>query len=419
MSITKIGSLKNRLFPGLGRIYVYIIPVLITRLLSYDLFLVPYMSRYVSLDYIGLSYTITFAIGPIVTLAYGRLIDSRGRLLGLLISMAMALVSQISVVELSSSKSLALGLALFSIVGLSLAANWIMMALRILVSDATTGNKRAQSWGWLLSTLSIVRPAASIVAGFLAAIDYRLLFVAAGGLFATASVIYFVLILYRRNKTTSQPLPTQRKGLLSEFRQLLSLVRNRNVLLYMIIVSIEAPYFSIEYQTLYLVNVLGVDTRVLGIAFAGSSIISIFSPILGGHLARKIGMKRGMLVGQLVLGTSVLSYVLASRPEHVFVIEVLAGFVPLYWPSRDMYVLGFIPDKMKGQVLSVQNLFFSIVLTPAPYLGSILWLGVSPQSVFILDILLTALSSGLTLSLATLGREHETQHVEASEVASG
>jgi hypothetical protein len=59
--------------------------------------------------------------------------------------------------------------------------------------------------------------------------------------------------------------------------------------------------------------------------------------------------------------------------------------------------------------LSVQNLFFSIVLTHAPYLGSVLWLGLGPQSVFILELALTAISALLTISLSSRRTDGETE----------
>jgi MFS family permease len=184
----------------------------------------------------------------------------------------------------------------------------------------------------------------------------------------------------------------------------------------MVIVSIEAPYFSIQFQTLYLVDVLGADPRLLGLSSALSSVIAIFSPIAGGHISNRIGLKRAMLVGQLTLGASVLAYIIAATPESVLPIMILAGLVPIYWPARDMYILSFVSENMKGKVVSLQNLFFSLAVAPAPSIGGLWWVSIGPRWVFGLDLVLTIVASILTLSLASLAAPRKKAGAEAVSV---
>jgi MFS family permease len=164
------------------------------------------------------------------------------------------------------------------------------------------------------------------------------------------------------------------------------------------------------------VDVLGADPRLLGLSSALSSVIAIFSPIAGGHISNRIGLKRAMLVGQLTLGASVLAYIIAATPESVLPIMILAGLVPIYWPARDMYILSFVSENMKGKVVSLQNLFFSLAVAPAPSIGGLWWVSIGPRWVFGLDLVLTIVASILTLSLASLAAPRKKAGAEAVSV---
>jgi MFS family permease len=204
-----------------------VFPILIARLVSYDLFFVPSIARHVSVEMIGLSYSVASAVNPLMTMVYGRLLDTRGRMHGLLVSTVLASGSLLLAGRLELVGPNTFLVAGISIVGIALASNWIMMTLRIVVSDIC-GDDVARSWGWVLSALSLIRPVAAFLTGFLAAVDYGLVLLLAGVLYLGCSSIYALLLFRGRSAQRSAPAAASLSKLVSEFRQLISLLRNKS-----------------------------------------------------------------------------------------------------------------------------------------------------------------------------------------------
>ncbi len=151
----------------------------------------------------------------------------------------------------------------------------------------------------------------------------------------------------------------------------------------MVLISIYLPYYS------YQLKATEIEVGLIG---AASGIPYIFIPFVAGNLSDKIGRKKGLIVGTLIVLICYILFFLISSPLIFIPVRVIEGVGwSFVWPSMEAILGG---DKRK---LQVYNIMWGIGATVAPYLGGTFYQIFGAKNILLLTI-------GLMLSAILLSR---------------
>lgn len=396
-----------------------IMPMVATKFVSYTLFLTPYVGSYVPIEVLGVAFTLVGFIDLVVGFWLGHFIDTRGRFPGLLLMffLASASLSMLSFMDPLKYPGylrmllllIAMAMALISLTGLTL-------VFSAMISDAVPKELLPSVWGWYNSLVNLVYIVSPIVTGFIASMSYRLMFLLALVLHLAALLIY--LCLYVANPEVRAAMKRVRReehgSLVQELIGFAKAIRDRSVLLFLVIYSFEAPYLSMRFIRLYVVNTLRVPPEIFGLAVGVGSAVGVATPLLGSAVTKRIGYRRAITLGQVLLFTWIISYAFASEPWHIFVIEALRALTLIYYPARDSYLMALMPPEVRGRILSIQNIAFQLATIPAPIMGAAVWSGLGPRYVFIFDALIVVALAVLAQLLKEAIPKVERLHISTS-----
>lgn len=65
----------------------------------------------------------------------------------------------------------------------------------------------------------------------------------------------------------------------------------------------------------------------------------------------------------------IISYMFASEPWHIFVIEALRDLTTMYYLARDSNLVALMPPEVRGRVLPIRNIVFQLTTLLAPLSG--------------------------------------------------
>ena len=142
----------------------------------------------------------------------------------------------------------------------------------------------------------------------------------------------------------------------------------------MVLTSIYIPYYA--YQ-------LGATEIEVGLIGASAGIPYAFIPFLAGRLSDKIGRRKGLLSGIIVVSLCYIMYLLIYYPSLFILIRVVEGIGwSFVWPSME----AMIGDSKRR--LQVYNIMWGLGATIAPYLGGSLYQFYGAKNVLLLSIFL-------------------------------
>ncbi|MBC7092159.1 MAG: MFS transporter, partial [Nitrososphaeria archaeon] len=169
----------------------------------------------------------------------------------------------------------------------------------------------------------------------------------------------------------------------------------------MVLTSIYIPYYA--YQ-------LGATEIEVGLIGASAGVPYIFIPFLAGRLSDKIGRKKGLLSGIVVVSLCYIMYILIYHPSLFILIRVVEGVGwSFIWPSME----AIIGDSKRR--LQVYNIMWGFGATIAPYLGSSLYQFYGAKNVLLLSILLMIVS----FIFSIIGKEEMTLKNRANKEYKG
>jgi len=156
----------------------------------------------------------------------------------------------------------------------------------------------------------------------------------------------------------------------------------------MVLTSIYIPYYS--YQ-------LGATEIEVGLIGAAPGITYIFMPFLAGRLSDKVGRKKGLIAGVMIV---LVCYIL------IFLVPNTAVFIPLraleglgwsfVWPSMEAVLGGDV------RRLHLYNIMWGFGAAVAPYLGGVFYQTFGARDILLFSISLMIISA----FLAEIGKEN-------------
>ncbi len=262
-------------------------------------------------------------------------------------------------------------------------------------------SERATGMG-ICDTLSM---APSLVAPFAAAALITLY----GGLNATGiRPIYYLqfiayvaalAIIYTRFKAPETPHTTEKpRNPLKDAGQLLN---NRTTRLWVILVMLSTfPIQVLFYTSLFAAQVKGADQFTLGgMSVASTAIILLAIPI--GRISDTVGRKKVIIASAVLAAASYATLITAQNTAALILAGLLSGFTTTISQTQTAISPDLIPIEYLGRWYGLLGFFRGIVSVTAPLICGYVWYIISPQSVFILLILIQLIHLAVILLIPT------------------
>lgn len=170
-------------------------------------------------------------------------------------------------------------------------------------------------------------------------------------------------------------------------RSLQSLIVNSSIVAF-------GSFMVTPFLGIFLKQALQMDSKMIGILVAFSTMVQFGGGILGAMISERLGLKRSMVFS---LSFRTLGFILmAISPEFRFMIGpaifLVAAGSAVYLPANRAYIVSSVDDHLKPFFLSISNAALSAGMALGPLVASIL-IGYNPSLLF-------ELVAGLFIALA-------------------
>jgi len=335
-------------------------------------------------------YTFAAAVSlPII----GYYIDVVGRKK---VGIACLLIDGITGLIIMYSPTFSILLILRFIQGIGI-AGLVPVAMTV-IGDIFSGDLRLQYMGYLSGTISVGAVLIPLLGGFLATIDWRLVFAAYGFSIALAISLYLFL---PETGSRSKKNTVRNSSALEYTRSLLSTLKIkkvRNIMIHSLILFFLL-YTLVTYLSLYLIGIHGFDEMFSGLALAAQA---FFSAVLASR-ARFVAdyldwRKRASLGFALISASFVMMPVWPIGSYLVGLSFVLYGVgMGIVSPTIYTRVTRLSPPDLTGSVVAVFNTMKYVGMTLAPVVIGLMLIFLRLTTVFILVGLLSAIWALFTL----------------------
>ncbi len=316
-------------------------------------------------------------------LTYGLLTSSAGSLLG------------------AASPNVALFLLSRSVQGVGSAL--VMPIGTALIGDITPKEVLGKAFG-LSAVISglLGMTLGPLVSGFLGSVEWRILPL----LFSSYSLTLAVLSRVTLRGITVSSRGRGGAGLV--FRQLSRIGRDRSI----VALSMTGFFSFFTFQgmlplvsDLFSLPPLGLGKSQVGIVFSLVGFVGMLSSIVGGVLTDRIGGRRSLVAGFLMMVAPMFMLTFAdSYWSYIVLLSSLASFNRLAFVSRSALVVELTPES-RGTASSIFNFagFMGFALAPAVLAGVYKALGMN--SVYLLNTLLLAVSAAFAFMVRAAGNK--------------
>jgi MFS family permease len=170
------------------------------------------------------------------------------------------------------------------------------------------------------------------------------------------------------------------------------------ILLLGTLISSTGGFLVWPFLTLYLRQNMGVSMTTIGLLFTLTSPINLFSQVVGGSLADRLGRKILMAVGLFASGWIMLGFGLVDSLASLIFLLILNGiFDPLFKPASQAMVADIIEPRKRGQAYGLLRVAMNVGAAIGPSVGGF----VASRSYFIL-FLCGALANLLYFSIVVV-----------------
>lgn len=210
-----------------------------------------------------------------------------------------------------------------------------------------------------------------------------------GGLYTLAAVLRIWMATAKRSQAVEQP--TQKLTMASfktSMSSMVGLILAGGVLTWIFVtdgVADIAFRMSGELQPLYLEQLFGITVTQIGALGSINAIAAMFVPMLSGRLVDKHDERLPLIVGFLLIFTSLVIFLQADN-FLTFAISWTVGGLGggMLGPPFQSLITKAVPAKMLGTFSGVFHSSLGFISLPAPWIGAQLWARISPQTPFII-----------------------------------
>ena len=253
-------------------------------------------------------------------------------------------------------------------------------------------NSREETRGRVYGITDMIYQVCGIVGpplgGFLATqFGFRIMFLAAAVLYTMAAG---VRIWMATTMTTDQPAGSQDLSWASfrgSVKLLVSMIAGGGIITWIFLTDgiRDASYqLSREIEPLYLEQIGGLNPQEIGILWSIFSIAMLFTPLVSGRLSDKYGERVPISSGFFLIFIAFSIFLGVTGFFPFAVVWAIFGLgVGLLSPAYSSLISKVVPHDKLG---AFNGIFFGsigLISLPAPYLGTLMWEGISPRAPFV------------------------------------
>jgi MFS family permease len=336
-----------------------------------------------------------FTIGAIAPLAFqifgGWLSDAIGRLQAIAIGSVGGVLGYFVYIFAPSWEWL-----LIATVTGAMASSFVAPSYMAFISEESADDARGRVYGMSHALFMIVGVVGPPIGGYVSQIwDFKTMFIVAGGLYGTATVIR---LLMARDAARASSDASERPSL-TQLRSSLAamggLVLAGGIVTWIFISDgVQDVTFSMAFQLLplYMQNFMGLTNVEIGWLSSISSIVTMLILMPAGWLSDKKGERVGIVLGFGTIAAAMAVF-LNSRAFFGFaVVWALFGFgSALIEPAYNSLISKVVPMRLRGTAFGLFSTSIGLISLPAPYIGAMLWERFSPRLPFYFPLVATLL----------------------------
>lgn len=342
-------------------------------------------------EQVGLFFTLS-SVAPLLFQIFGGwLSDAIGRLQAIAIgSMAGILAYLVYIL------APAWGWLLLATVAEAMTRSFVAPSYMAFVAEESTDENRGRVYGLSQTLFMIVGIVGPPIGGYMSQyLGFRALYIAAGGLYTTATVIRLLMARHaQRTETEVRERPSLGR-LRTDLAAMVGLVVGGGVVTWIFLSDgVRDVTFGMAFQLLplYMQNEIGLSNVQISWLSSLNSLATMIFLTPAGWLADKRGERVGIVSGFALIALA-LALFLQSRVFAGFaVVWALFGVgMAFIDPAYSSLISKAVPLKLRGTAFGLFSTSIGIISLPAPYVGAMLWERFAPQVPFYAPLAATIL----------------------------
>ena len=350
-----------------------------------------------SVTQIGLFYTLAQIMPLLLQILGGWISDSLGRLNAIAIGSVFGTISQIILV-LSQSWGVVL---LSSMVGAG-ARSLVGPSFDAFIAEHSEEHNRARVYGVTQTLFGLVSVIGPPIGGWLVhAYNFKTMLVIAAILYFIATIIRLAMARRAAKPDVNSPqhIPLSWAGLKSNLGSMFGLLIAGGVVTWILItdgVRDISFAMSFNFMGLFMEQVGQLNIQTIGIMNGIFGLFAMLFMIPGGWLSDKTSERVGIIIGFFLhfIAIGLIAIVPAASPAWLYGLGWALGGVGvgLVAPAYQSLISKSVPQRLRGMAFGLFSTSLGLVSLPAPYIGGLLWKGVSPQFPFAITAIVSLLA---------------------------
>ena len=153
---------------------------------------------------------------------------------------------------------------------------------------------------------------------------------------------------------------------------------------------------SFNFMSLFMEQVGKLNIQTIGILNGIFGLFSMAFMIPGGWLSDKAGERVGIIIGFFLhfIAIGMMAVVPPASPAWLYGLGWALGGVGvgLVAPAYQSLISKAVPQHLRGMAFGLFSTSLGLISLPAPYIGGLLWKGVSPQFPFAITAVVSLIS---------------------------
>jgi MFS family permease len=341
---------------------------------------------------IGLVFTIVGVFSLVLQVFGGWVSDSIGRL-----------------------KAVAIG-SIGGVVGVfavALAPNWQLLVVAMVISqfpraligpsfgafiaENSKEENRGRVFGATDMLFTITGILGPLLGGFLSdAFSYRFVFWMAAILYAFAAMVRIWMARTMKSAKVEKSQALTMKAFGRSVKTLVTMIMAGGIITWIFVTDgVRDSVYSLSraIEPLYLEQIIGLETKQIGMLWSIFSIAMLATPMLSGKLADRFGERVPISAGFLMVFAAYVIFLTGeSFLPFVFVWSIFGLGVGLLSPAYSSLISKVVPHDRLGAFNGVFYGSIGLLALPAPYLGTLMWEQIGPKSPFVAAAVISLLT---------------------------
>lgn len=336
-----------------------------------------------SITEIGFVFTIISVIALVLQIFGGWVSDSIGRLKAIAIGSLGGVISYFALVLAPSWQWLILALALnqipYALIGPSFGA---------FIAENSTEENRGKVYGITDSVYQICGILGPLIGGALSVrFGFRMVFLAAALLYTVAAGLRVWMARTMKSAKEEESKELSWASFKGSIKTLIAMIAGGGIITWIFLtdgVRDTVYRLSGEIEPLYLSQIGGLDADQIGVLWSIFSVAMLLTPMLSGRLSDKYGERVPISIGFFLVFIAYVVFLSVSGFLPFAIVWIIFGTgVGLLSPAYSSLISKVVPHDKLGVFNGVFYGAIGLIALPAPYLGTLMWENISPQSPFV------------------------------------